>query len=387
MQVDDLVFEVRDRSLNRIGVIVTQDLVGATLVVRFNSTGTWALKLPYDHPLGEFLRLPGYGLVVTGPTGETIISGPTLTARLDQSMNDTDGTWLIQGTSDDIILSERLAYPTPGTADVTAQTTPKDIRTGAAETVIKSYLGANLGASAPAARQVFALNIEPDEARGSTVTGVARFSTLQNLFYDLAQVGGVGYSLAQQSNALDFKVYEPTDRSATIRMDIQNRRLSSSVYSYGAAKVTRAIVAGGGEAEARQFIERSNSDSLNAEIDWARRIEVFKDARQAQTDDELNIAGDELLIDQGKTIVEMSVTPTDDSEMRYSYDWFLGDTVTVVANSIEARAVVTEVGIQVAADGVRIGATVGTPLGIDYESINLNNNLTLAQRVSNLERR
>ena len=74
MQVDDLVFEVRDRSLNRVGVIVTQDLVGATLVVRFNSTGTWALKLPYDHPLGELLRLPGYGLVVTGPTSETIIS-------------------------------------------------------------------------------------------------------------------------------------------------------------------------------------------------------------------------------------------------------------------------------------------------------------------------
>ena len=48
---------------------------------------------------------------------------------------------------------------------------------------------------------------------------------------------------------------------------------------------------------------------------------------------------------------------------------------------------VTEVGIQVSADGVRIGATVGTPLGIDYESRALNNNLTLAQRISNLERR
>tara|TARA_R110000796_G_scaffold75505_5_gene169372 strand:+ start:820 stop:1983 length:1164 start_codon:yes stop_codon:yes gene_type:complete len=387
MQVDDLVFEVRDRSLNRVGVIVTQDLVGATLVVRFNSTGTWALKLPYDHPLGELLRLPGYGLVVTGPTSETIISGPTLTARLDQSMNDTQGTWLIQGTSDDIILSERLAYPTPATADVTAQTTPQDIRTGAAETVIKSYLGANLGASAPAARRVLALSIQPDGGKGSTVTGVARFNTLQSLFYDLAQVGGIGYRVTQDSSNILFSVYEPTDRSETIRMDIQNRQLSSSVYSYGAAKVTRAIVAGGGEAEARQFIERTSSESLNAEIDWARRIEVFKDARQAETNDELNTAGDELLVDQGKTIVEMSVTPTDDLEMRYSYDWFLGDTVTVVANSIEARAVVTEVGIQVSADGVRIGATVGTPLGIDYESRALNNNLTLAQRISNLERR
>jgi hypothetical protein len=73
--------------------------------------------------------------------------------------------------------------------------------------------------------------------------------------------------------------------------------------------------------------------------------------------------------------------------MVYGVDWGLGDTVTIVANSIEATAVVTEVGIQVSNDGVRIGATVGTPLGVDHESRVLNNNATLAQRVSNLERR
>jgi hypothetical protein len=386
MRVDDLNFEVRDRSLNRIGLILPQDLVGATMVVRFNNTGTWALKLPYNHPMGELLRLPGYGLIVTGPNGKTIISGPTLTAKLDQTMENIDGTWQIEGASDDIILSERLAYPTPTTADVTAQTTPQDVRTGAAETVIKAYLDANIGPSAPAARKLVGLVIEADQGRGTTVTGIARFNTLQELFYDLAQVGGIGYRLAQPNGGIDFTAYEPVNRSATIRMDIQNRQLSSSSYSYGTAKVTRAIVAGRGEQENRLFIERTNTASLNAEVAWARRIEVFHDARQAESTDELNTAGDELLVDRGKTIVEMAVTPTDDTKMVYGVDWGLGDTVTIVANNIEATAVVTEVGIQVSDDGVRIGATVGTPVGVEFEAKLLATVQNQEARISNLER-
>ncbi len=386
MRVDDLNFEVRDRNLDRVGVILPQDLVGATMVVRFNNTGTWALRLPFDHPMGELLRLPGYGLIVTGPNDETIMSGPTLTAQLNQTMEDTDGTWQIEGSTDDIILSERLAYPTPSTADVTAQTTSHDVRAGVAETVVKGYLNANIGSAAPAAREISYLSVEADQGRGSAVSGTARFNTLQELFYDLSQVGGLGYRITQNNGTLDFSMYEPTDRSSTIRMDIQNRQLSNASYSYGTAKVTRAIVAGRGEAEDRIFIERTSTDSLNAEIDWARRIEVFHDARQSENTDELNTAGDELLVDKGKTVVEMAVTPTDDTKMVYGVDWFLGDTVTIVANNIQATAVVTEVGIQVADDGVRIGATVGTPLGVEFEAKLLASNQNHESRISNLER-
>ena len=386
MRVEDLTFEVRDRNLDRIGVILPRDLVGATMVVRFNNTGTWELKLPHGHPMGELLRLPGYGLLVTGPNSETIISGPTLTAKLEQTMNNTAGTWDIQGASDDIVLSERLAYPTPSTADVTAQTISNDVRIGAAETIIKGYLSDNIGPTAPSARQILDLAIEVDQGRGSTVSGTARFNTLQELFYDLAQVGGLGYRIMQSNGSIDFSVYEPVDRSSTVRMDIQNRQLSNATYSYGTAKVTRAIVAGKGEAETRLFVERSNADSLNAEIAWARRIEVFHDARSASGTSELNSAGDELLVDKGKTVVEMSVTPTDDTRMVYGLDWFLGDTVTIVANEVEATAVVTEVGIQVSEDGVRIGATVGTPLGVEFEAKLLANVQNHEDRISSLER-
>lgn len=386
MQVEDLVVEVRDRSLNRIGIIPVQDLVGATFVVRYNNVGAWSITVPYGNRLGEFLRLPGYGIVVTGQQGETIISGPTLTAKLEQTQDNTEGTWLIEGSSDDIILSERLAYPTPGTADVTAQTSGYDIRTGPAETVIKQYIDVNIGPSAPSGRKIPYLAIETNAARGNTVAATARFTPLQELAYDLAQVGELGYHITQQNGTLEFSMYEPTDRSDIIRMDVQNRKLSSSTYSYGTAKVTRAIVAGRGEAEDRIFIERTSADSLNAEVDWNRRIEVFKDARQSESTDELNTAGDELLVDLGKTITEFSVTPSDDQTMIYGIDWFLGDRIAVVANEIESTAVVTEVGIQIAADGVRIGATVGTPVAIEFESKLLAKQQNHEDRISNLER-
>lgn len=385
MRVQDLVVEVRNSSFQRVGQITEQDLVGATFVVRYNNVGTWSISLPQGHPLGELLRLPGYGISLIGPNNETIISGPTLSAKLTQSQNDTQGSWEIIGASDDIILAERLAYPTPSTADVSAQTNGYDIRTGVGETVIKQYIDANIGPSAPAGRIISNLTIQADEARGSTVAASARFNSLQGLIYDLAQISGIGYRVTQVDTALDFAVYEPTDRSSTIRMDIQNRKLSSSTYSYTNAKVTRAIVGGRGEAENRLFVERTNADSLSAEALWGRRVEVFKDARQSQATDELNTAGDELLADVGKTIVEMSVTPSDDETMLYGIDWFIGDKVTVVANDIESSAVVTEVGIQIASDGVRIGATVGTPVGIEFESKLLAKQQDQEARISNLE--
>ena len=386
MRVEDLIVEVRDSTLTRIGQIQAQDLVGATFVVRYNGIGTWSISLPHGHPIGELLRLPGYGIILTGPNGESIISGPTLSAKLTQTQDNTEGTWEIIGSSDDIILSERLAYPTPSNADVTLQTSGYDIRTGPAETVIKDYVDANIGPSATTARKISNLTIEADEGRGSTVHANARFNTLQELIYDLAQVGGIGYKITQDGSNLDLEVFIPTDRSQSIRMDIQNRKLSNAIYSYGTAKVTRAIVGGRGEAENRLFIERTNTDSLEAETAWGRRIEVFKDARQSEQLNELNTAGDELLSDIGKTIVEMSVTPSDDETMVYGVDWFLGDTVTVVANEIESSAVVTEVGIQIASDGVRVGATVGTPVGIEFESKILAKQQDNENRISNLEK-
>jgi hypothetical protein len=386
MQVDELIIEVRDPSFERVGQFRPEDLVGATFVLRYNNVGAWNMKLPAGHRLGEFLRQPGYGIIVTGPGNTVIFSGPTMSAKLEQTADNLEGDWNISGASDHLILQERLAYPTPGTDDVTAQTTAYDQRSGAVEDVLKQYVNVNLGPSAPVSRRIDNLTIEPNLNRGDVVTGKARFDQIQEFFYDLAQLGGVGYTVEQIGDDLQFKVYVPEDKTGLIRMDMDNQKLSRVEYSYGSAKVTRAIVGGQGEDEWRRFVEVSNTESELAETTWGRRIELFKDERSSRVNEVLTQSGEELLVDQGKTIVEMSVTPSDDINMRFAIDWYLGDLITIVVSDIEASAVVTEVGLAIGDDGVRIGATVGSPIGVTFESKLLAKTANVDKRVSNLER-
>lgn len=386
MQIYELTVEVRDPDLERVGQLTPEDLVGAVFVLRFNNTGSWQVRLPFGSEMGDLLRTPGYGLLVTGPNDEVIISGPTMSASLEQTADNIQGDWVIMGADDSIILNERLAYPTPTTDDLSLQTAAEDIRSGFAETVIKEYLDANLGASAPVNRQVNGLVIETDEGRGQTVNGFGRWQKLQELFYDLAQVGQVGYQLIQKDNTIEFSVYEPQDRSQFIRLDLQNEQLESANYSYQNARITRAIVGGPGEAEEREYREVTNADSLEAETVWGRRIEVFTDSRGTEEDNDLEQSGLAALVDEGKTIVEMSVVPSDNAGTQFGVDWFLGDTITVVANEIESVAVVTEVGISIQDDGIRVAATVGTPVALEFEARLLAKTQNHEKRLSNLER-
>lgn len=385
MQIADLTIEVRDASLARVGQLLPADLVGFEAVLRFNEIGTWKVTIPVGNRMAEYLTQPGAGLVITTEQG-TLLSGPTISVVTNQTTEDVVGSYEITGLDDSLLLKERLAYPTPTTADVTAQTSAYDVRTGAAETVMKAYVDANIGPSAPAARKVAALTVEDDLGRGATVTGSARFETLQELLASLADVSGLGFTIEQVGNELEFQVYQPVDRSGTVRLDLFNGRLSKTEYSFSQPKVTRTIVGGDGDEAARVFVERSSTESLAAENAWGRRIEVFTDSRSTTDTTELEQAGDEVLAKDGKTQVSVSISPSDNQTMLFGKDWFLGDQVTVVVGSTELSSVVTEVGLLIGSDGVRVGATVGEPRTLDYETQLITRQAAQQARISQLER-
>jgi hypothetical protein len=382
----EILVEVRDDNFQRVGQIPAYNLPGAQFIIRYNNVGSWKLNLPYGDPLADLLRTPGYGVVVTGLDGEVLLSGPMLAAKLEQTPQYPEGLWIIEGADDSLLLSERLAYPDPAEADVTAQTQSHDRRTGEAETIMKAYVDANLGSTAPLARQISNLIVETDQSRGAVVNGAARFTELQTLLFGIAESTNLGYRLTQVDDDLVFSVFEPVDRSAFIRLDVRNNFLSSAEYGYLAPQLTRSIVGGQGEAVERLFIERSNSDSTTAETLWGRRIEVFTDARQAAATSELEQAGDEALADTGKTVVSVSVTPTDNENMKYGIDWNVGDVVSVVAGDTETVARVTEAGISIESDGVRFVATLGEPAPLDFETKLVSRVSDQEKRISSLER-
>ena len=388
MLISDLTVEVRNSTLARVGQILPADLRGLQLALRYNKIGGWKIALRGDHPLVDTLRAPGSGLIVTGPTG-VIISGPTASATYKKTSADTTGTWEIIGTDDSILLGERLAYPVPSTDDLSLQTAAYDTRTGAAETVAKAYVIANIGASAPASRKITGLTVDTDLGRGATVTGNARFETLGALVESLLVTSSLGFDIVQNGSNLTFTVYEPVDRSGTIRMDVDNLRLTSSTYSYTSPVATRVIVGGSGDGAARILLERSSTESVAAETTWGRRIEVFSDSRSSSNSVDLAQSGDEILTDKGKTIESISVKPSDDETMALGRDWGLGDKVTVVVGTLEVVKVVSEIAIAVTDDGIKIGATVGDPAvasASDPESVIISSVTNQEARISNLER-
>jgi microcystin-dependent protein len=388
MLISDLTVEVRNSTLARVGQILPTDLRGLELALRYNKIGGWKVSLRGDHPLVDTLRAPGSGLIVTGPTG-VIISGPTASATYTKTSSDTTGTWEIIGTDDSIILGERLAYPVPSTDDLSLQTAAYDTRVGAAETVVKEYVAANMGASAPASRRITGLTVDTDLGRGETVKGNARFESLGALAESLLVTSSLGFDVIQNGSNLTFNVYEPVDRSATIRMDVDNLRLTSSTYSYTSPVATRVIVGGSGDGAARILLERSSTESVAAETTWGRRIEVFSDSRSSSASVDLAQTGDEILTDKGKTIESISVKPSDDETMALGRDWGLGDKVTVVVGTLEVVKVVSEIAIAVTDDGIKIGATVGDPAvasASDPESVVISSMTNQEARISNLER-
>ena len=167
MRIDELTVEVRDADLNRVGQLLGADIVGAQFILRHNNVGSWSVKLPATSAMADLLRTPGYGLVVTG-RDSVLLSGPTMSAKLVQSQDDLQGVWQIAGADDSLILQERLAYPSPAVADVSAQVATHDVQSGVAETVLKHYVDANL-VSGPVERVVDGLTVATDSGRGLTV--------------------------------------------------------------------------------------------------------------------------------------------------------------------------------------------------------------------------
>lgn len=384
MQATDLTVEVRDINLARVGQIPLKYLAGFEATLRFNNVGNWSISLPSDQPMAEALRQPGAGLIVTGPDG-VLLSGPTASATLDKTKDDPEGVWLISGVDDSVILADRLAYPDPTVANPALSTVANDDRTGKASTIMCAYVDNNIGVSAVSARRIASLIASVDPVAGSTLTGSPRFTILGELLTNLASIDGLGFDVKQVGSALQFSVFQPVDRSAYIRMDIANNTLSKAEYGYASPEATRAIVGGTGVGTERTLLEVVSASATAAESAWGRRIERFVDQNNESDPVVLAQKGAEELAKSGKTFTSVDIVPSSDLTMRYGNDWNLGDKVGVTIGNQAVAATVTTVAIRIDSDGLRIGATVGEPTGLDYEALVARKQTQTVQRVNALE--
>lgn len=357
MQLSDITVEVRDRSLARRGVIRPEELnLQATLP--FNDVGSWTIAIASDHPMADVLRAPGGGIIVS-TKDDTLFSGPSVGPDLTASSDDPAGTLTINGVTDSVLLEDRLAYPEPGNVDPTKQTEAHDVRTGVAETVMRQYVSWNCGPDAPIGRRDPHLTLPADQGRGPTVTKSARFPVLLNLVNEIAASAGLGWRVVQKGSVRVFEVTTVADRTAAVRLSLLNNTLASQKLAISPPTATRVLVAGQGEEVDRRFYEGTTDDAEQAETDWGRRIEVFVDQRQSSDANEYKQKADEVLAEQGTTVVGVELVPMDNIGMTFGTDWNIGDRVAIDTSFGSFKAVATSAVIKAGPDGFTLGATLG----------------------------
>ncbi|MGP3686248.1 siphovirus ReqiPepy6 Gp37-like family protein [Streptomyces sp. IBSNAI002] len=384
MRQEDLLVEVRDKTLTRVGAIPA-DLLTMDAEDVHNNVGTWKLSINAEHPLASILSTPGAGIIVTGPA-DVLFSGPVTKTESAATATDPLGTLKVEGVDDTIILSDMLAWPDPSNGNAASQNFAYDERGGPAETLMHAYVNANCGPSAPANRRRSGLVMGVDGARGPVVTKAARFQQLGELCKELAEPAGLGFRVVQRGESLVFETHAVQDRTKEARLGVVNNTLAGQRVSTSTPLKTRVIVGGDGDGSNRLFVGVDSPDSIASESDWGRRIETFIDERSSTDTAELTQKGTEALADGGKTVTAAQAVPMEDSALDFGRDWFLGDRVSVIVGASEMAAVVTGMVLKVDSDGYRLGATLGDPTPLDPAMADAKAVKELESRVSSLER-
>lgn len=386
MQLSDLIVEVRDVNLNRLGMVSGSDL-DISISPLHNERGSWTLKLASEHPLHESMLTPGSGIIVSDArTNNVLLSGPTTSPESNVSAADLGGTTTFTGISDNVILWDRLAYPQPANANVATQNVDYYTITDEAESVLHAVVNANLGPSAPTSRKIATLTMGTDSARGASVKKSLRFDVVGDVLAGVAAADNLGFRVTQQGTGLIFETYAVYDRTKDIRLDVRNGTVNGHKVATSAPTATHVIT---GQAEVnydRLFALVTTDDSDAASTLWGRRIERFVDQQQTLDPVESTQSAKELLAAEGIAQVAVQALPSDDTDMTFGIDYFLGDKVSIVVDDQEVVSVVTGFTLIANSEGIKVGIILGDATGFDYTAKVASAVTAVTQRVSALER-
>lgn len=371
---------VRDNRRVRIGEITEYQSLHLNLV--FNDVSSWQLVLDADAPLAADVSRFGWGIIVTRDD-VPVLSGFVSDVEREWSVSD-DGevtdTLNITGVDDTWLLFTRLAYPVPFGPPYTSQA--YDVRTGIASTVMRDYVANNAAGAAHVARGYSTLDVDDDPLLGLTVTGRARFQHLTGLLQSLATAGGgLGFRVLQTGERANFEVYQPVDRSASVRFTPDTGTLRRYRYRKALPEANYVLVGGSGEGTARVIVEGEDTASRTEH----NRIEQFRDRRDTADTTELQQAVSEELANFASKI-ELEFEPIDTPQQRFLDHYGLGDLVTVEAGEDRVQQAIRSVKIGLTGAGLQIVPTLGTPGPVGQPSFFAQYN-RLRQRVSHLERR
>lgn len=309
-----------------------------TLVERHNLPDTWSVTGP---PEALEIFGPGSGSIID-TDGEQVTSGSVI--DIDRGASWVDDrlveTTTVTFAEDSEPLGGRIIYPTPThvlTAAISNFPDAYDLRSGAVEDLIIGYIRSHAGDLAQAGRAIPRLRVPVSLGRGGTTQVSGRLDYLGILVRDLAEAGNLSYRVNHVEDPdgsawLDLVIDSVRDLSTDVRFGTSESANAGLIgewnYKISKPTTTRAIVAGGGELTARDFLQIASTD---AETLWNTRVERLIDQRQVDPTSadklaELTRAGDEG-IEEGAGPVKVSFEPILGPDLRYRQDVRVGDIV------------------------------------------------------------
>jgi hypothetical protein len=345
--MDGLRITVYDKAFHRKGWLGNPESVTATPV--FPIGGEAQVTFPSDHIRTADILTEGARLVIEYPDlALPLMTGP-VTAVAGQGP-EGQSTTTVTITDDSSILWETLGWQVP-TAAISAQNTAEyRTYTGNAETIVKTMVQEQA-----ITRLGHPLTVAPNLNRGAVIPGgvKVRMHPLAQQLFPAVEQAGLGVRVYQSGGGLVLDVYEP--RTYTKVISEQAGTLRSWKWNRANPTATHVVGGGTGEGTARTF--RTASDTALADL-YGRKIEVFADARNGQTTQELDQSNSEVLFEaQPKSGLELELSET--PYFRYG-TVIVGDNVTMRAGTLEITDVLRSATISwTKADGLKVQPVAG----------------------------
>lgn len=244
-------------------------------------------------------------------------------------------------------LRDLPAWPKP-TSALSSQTDEYARYSGPSETVVKAAVAANVG------RLAGSWVVNSSSGRGADVAVEVRMNPLGDKVLPLLKVDRLGLTITYPGGTPTVDVRSPETVGGVL--DLSSGRIDTFDFSRLAPTATRATVGGPGEGTARTFVQVVDFDLEN---EWGIVLEIFVDARSADTTDDMEAAGWAALAEGApKTSVSMEITEQPGFTYHQTYE--LGDIVPVKIGDIEATEVITSITIKDTPDqGVTVTPVIG----------------------------
>ncbi|MGW2539312.1 siphovirus ReqiPepy6 Gp37-like family protein [Kitasatospora sp. NPDC001574] len=362
--------EVRDRDLNRVGVIDTW--IKLDFIVRFCQQGSFQMLVKAGTDQANLLQKGG-GIAIY----QEGVPDPLLTGQIEffQSywtveQHTGPGSLYIGGKCDNKIAYSRLAFPEPA-VPIAEQYKARATRqaAGPASKALWWELEHAVGPSALPDRKIPGLSLPEPADLGTEVHDSFRYDVLGSVFERWTESKELGYRFvySPDSKKVELRIYKPRDRSRDVRFSPELGNLREYIWTLTAPRVTRVIVACQGEGDERYLYQQIDSE---AEAEWGLQIEAFYDrrdlplktdpvtgqpvkARPDTTDAEFENAKKAVAdaassaLQQGEKNGNFQIYPVDTEQIKFGRDYFVGDLVAVSIDGVEYVDIVREVNISV----------------------------------------